>query len=122
MLRYYKVESDKSNPNFSFVSKLKELWKIIDEAPMEKFIDKEKIYDLYPLRNVLDDTDHGNNRFNMEEMADAGEAFGELLDLIYKDLVMLHKESMLVDAVRIPLEKHFTCICGKNQYFPYDDS
>lgn len=110
MLRYYKVESDKSNPNFSFVSKLKELWKIIDEAPMEKFIDKEKIYDLYPLRNVLDDTDHGNNRFNMEEMADAGEAFGELLDLIYKDLVMLHKESMLVDAVRIPLEKHFTCI------------
>lgn len=57
----------------------------------------------------------------MEEMADAGEAYGELLELIRKDLSMKKKEKMLKDIVSIPLEKHYTCEWGKQQTFPYDD-
>lgn len=44
---------------------------------------------------MLEKSSEGGNRFNMEEMADAGEAYGELLDLIYKDLCLLKKEPML---------------------------
>ena len=68
---------------------------MIDNGRLSKFTDKEKIYDLYPLRDVLDKTADGLNRFNMDEMADAGEAYGELLELIYKDLGILGKEHHL---------------------------
>ena len=34
-------------------------------------------------------------RFRMEEMADAGEAFGELLDLIFKDLRTTGQDDIL---------------------------
>ena len=57
----------------------------------------------------------------MEEMADAGEAYGELLEFIRKDLEVIGKESKLKDIVRIPIEKHYTWICGKEQVFPYDN-
>jgi hypothetical protein len=46
----------------------------------------------------------------MEEMADAGEAFGELLELIRKDLCLIGKEDQLKKIVQLPLEKHFTCV------------
>lgn len=108
MLQYYKFDTHEDNPNFNFIEKLKELFSIIDKAEMAKFISKPKVYDLYPLRNVLEDSNKGTNRFNMEEMADAGEAYGELLDLILKDLSLSRKEEFLLDAVALPLEKHFT--------------
>jgi len=106
---------------YSFVEKLKELWRLIDTTELSQFIRKDKIYDLYPLRNLLEDSDNSKSRFNMEEMADAGEAFGELLEFIRKDLEVIGNESKLKDIVRIPIEKHYTCICGKEQVFPYDN-
>lgn len=109
MIDYYSMETDESNPNYKFVEKLKELWRLLDEASIRKFIKESKYYDLYPLRNVLEESDDGYNRFNMNDMADAGEAYGELLELIRKDLSIKYKEKMLKDIVSIPLEKHYTC-------------
>ncbi len=108
MLEYYKLETDDSSPNYAFVNKFKHLWEIIDRTEVEKFIAKDKIYDLYPLRNLLEDSENNNNRFNMEEMADAGEAFGELLEFIRKDLAVTDQDEGLKEIVRIPIEKHFT--------------
>lgn len=121
MLEYHKLETSTENPNYNFIEELKELWSILDEADLSKFIVKDKEYDLYPLRNVLEDSDESRNRFNMEEMADAGEAYGELLELIRKDLSIVGKEDALKTIVQLPLEKHFTCHCGKQQSFPFDD-
>ena len=122
MFEYHNIVTDEDNPNYQFVEKLKELFSIVEKAKIEKFMREIKIYDLYPLRNVLEDSNQGTNRFNMEEMADAGEAYGELLDLILQDLAMLGKQKKLKEIVGIPLEKHYTWVCGKKQVFPYDES
>ena len=95
MIVYGSMVTDPSSPHFEFVEKLKELIKIIDNEDISTFINKDKMYDLYPLRNVLELSDSAKNRFKVEEMADAGEAFGELLDLIYKDLEVTHEETIL---------------------------
>ena len=108
MFEYHNIVTDEDNPNYQFVEKLKELFSIVEKAKIEKFMREIKIYDLYPLRNVLEDSNQGTNRFNMEEMADAGEAYGELLDLILQDLAMLGKQQKLKEIVGIPLEKHYT--------------
>jgi hypothetical protein len=115
MQQYYNQETSRDDPDYAFIEKLKELWGLIDQSEIEKFTGhKHKIYDLYPLRNELETIDDGNNRFNMEQMADAGEAYGELLNIIF--------EKWEGPNIAIKLEKHFTCKCGKTQTFPLDDS
>lgn len=108
MTEYYKMETDEKSPNHSFICKLKELFSLIDKANISRFTDNNKVYDLYPLRNVLEESDEAKNRFKMEEMADAGEAYGELLDLILKDLSTTNQESHFKSIVGLPLEKHYT--------------
>lgn len=122
MIKYYQMETDQDSPHYSFVLKFKELWELLDKAPIEKFISSVKWYDLYPLRNVLEESTEGTNRFTVEQMADAGEAFGELLDIIYKDLATTKQNKFFTDVVRIPIEKEYTCAWGKQQTFPLDDN
>ena len=51
MLKYYKIETDESSPNYNFIESFKELWRLIDKTELSKYIVRDKIYDLYPLRN-----------------------------------------------------------------------
>eukprot|EP00345_Euplotes_harpa_P005740 CAMPEP_0168323420 /NCGR_PEP_ID=MMETSP0213-20121227/3469_1 /TAXON_ID=151035 /ORGANISM="Euplotes harpa, Strain FSP1.4" /LENGTH=44 /DNA_ID= /DNA_START= /DNA_END= /DNA_ORIENTATION= len=44
----------------------------------------------------------------MEEMADAGEAYGEILDMVFKDLAKTQDQDTLTSVVGLPLEKHYT--------------
>lgn len=101
MIKYYELRTDEDDPNYEFVEKFKELWELIHTSKMSKFTcEKTKVYDLYPLREKLENFDDGQNRFNMEQMADAGEAYGELLNIIF--------ESWKEPNIAIKLEKHFT--------------
>ena len=115
MKKYYKIRTDPNDPNFVFIEKLKELWQIIDSADLSKFTDyKTKVYDLYPLREVFEQYDDGNNRFNLEQMADAGEAYDEILNIIFNDWSKAN--------VKIKLEKQYICKWGVSKTFPLDDS
>ena len=58
MLKYYKIETDESSPNYNFIESFKELWRLIDKTELSKYIVRDKIYDLYPLRNWLEDSDN----------------------------------------------------------------
>ena len=95
MINYSNMKTSPSSPYFQFVEKLKELIVLLVNEDISTFVNKDKMYDLYPLRNVLEKSDETKNRFKMEEMADAGEAFGELLDIIYKDLESTQEEILL---------------------------
>ena len=62
MIDYYKLETDENSPHYYFVEKLKELFSLIDKAELTRFTGyKNKIYDLYPLRNVLEKSDEAKN-------------------------------------------------------------
>lgn len=116
MLKFYKKKTDPDDPNFSFIEKLKELWGLIDSTDISMFTNRKKmkIYDLYPLRNELEKFDDGQNRFRMEQMADAGEVYGELLNIIF--------EKWASSNISIKLEKHYTWKWGVKKIFPLDES
>ena len=110
MIQYASIETQEESPHYDFINKFKQLWELIDTTQLSTFIAREKEYDLYPLRKLLQDSDDGYNRFNMDEMADAGEAYGEFLDIVRKDLRVTQQEKYLKEIVGIPIEKHFTCV------------
>mmetsp|Transcript_16611 Transcript_16611/g.19213 ORF Transcript_16611/g.19213 Transcript_16611/m.19213 type:complete len:120 (+) Transcript_16611:87-446(+) len=108
MIDYSKVDTALSTPNYYFVKRLKDLFKLIDSTSLKYFTMSAKVYDLYHLRNLLQDSDESKNRFTMEEMADAGEAYGEILDMVFKDLAKTQDQDTLTSVVGLPLEKHYT--------------
>ena len=61
MIEYYKTETNEDSQHYGFIEKLKELFSLIDKADLSKFTEKSKIYDLYPLRNVLEKSDEAKN-------------------------------------------------------------
>ena len=99
-LKWIHQELDKVKDT-SFIEKLKELWELIDTTDISKFLTyKKKVYDLYPLRNELEKFDDGSGRFNVEQMADAGEAYSELLSIIF--------ENWKKPNIAIKLEKEYS--------------
>lgn len=92
--------------------------------PQEDFITSHQVFSSFKVRKALASVNPSSKKFELGQMADASEAFDEIMTwislYIWENIKKKTATADFRNVVGFELEKKYKCVCGKYNGFPQD--